>query len=121
MPRRSCIEMYEEFVKEHEKTREAFRAQVHAQHECWRKELDERFGKIPAEFDVTRRDQERGLGRVTAAIENDRQVTREMLEELRDHREFLIDIRHGIRSNTEGLLHVLDELRRENGDEPAGA
>ena len=57
---------------------------------------------------------------MTAAIQNDRQVTREMLEELRD-REFLIDIRHGIRSNTEGLLHVLAELRRENGEEPAGA
>jgi hypothetical protein len=58
MPRKSCIEMYEEFVKEHEKTREAFRAEVHAQ--------------------------------------------RHAGEHL-------------------GLLHVLAELRRENGDEPAGA
>jgi hypothetical protein len=121
VPRKSCIEMYEEFVKEHEKTREAFRAEVHAQHERWREEFDERFGKIPEEFDVTRREQQRGLGGVTAAIENDRQVTREMLEELREHREFLIDIRHGIRSNTAGLLHVLDELRREDGPSAAGA
>jgi hypothetical protein len=121
MPRRSCVEMYEDFVREHEKTRETFRAEVHAQHERWRKELDERFGKIPDEFDVTRRGQQRGLGKVTAAIENDRQVTREMLQELRDHREFLVDIRHGIRANTEGLLHVLDELRREDGPSAAGA
>jgi hypothetical protein len=93
MPRKSCIEMYEEFVKEHEKTREAFRAEVHARNDRWRGEFDERFGKIPEEFDVMRLEQQRGLGGVAAAIQNDRQVTREMLE----------------------------ELRRENGEEPAGA
>jgi hypothetical protein len=122
--------MYEEFVKEHEKTRDAFRAEMRAKHEQWGEELDAKFGKIADddakfgkiadEFDLTRRQQQRGLGRVTGAIENDRRVTREMLQELRDHREFLLDLRHGIQSNTHGLLRVLDELRREDGPEPAG-
>jgi hypothetical protein len=115
------MQMYEEFVREFEKTREAFRAERHAELERWRKELDERFGKIPEEFDVMRLGQQRGLGKVTGAIENDRQVTREMIEDLREHRDHLIDIRHGVQANTAGLLHVLAELRRENGEEPAGA
>jgi hypothetical protein len=113
--------MYEEFRKEHEETRDQFRAEMAAKHEEWRAELDAKYGRIVDEFDLTRREQRHGLGQVTAAINNDRQVTREMLQELRDHREFLVDIRHGIRANTEGLLRVLDELRREDGPGAAGA
>jgi 5-formyltetrahydrofolate cyclo-ligase len=119
--RRRCLEMYEQFRREHELTRDQFRAEMEAKHERWRAELDAKYGKIVEEFEETRQEQRRGMGAVTAAINNDRQVTREMLQELRDHREFLIDIRHGIRANTEGLLRVLDELRREDGPSAAGA
>jgi len=54
-----------------------------------------------------------------AAVHNNGQVTREVLLELRDHRPILERIDHGVHANTEGLLHVLDELR--NGPDPAGA
>jgi hypothetical protein len=44
-----------------------------------------------------------------------------MVLELRDGREILHDIRHGIQANTAGLLRVLDELRRGDDPSPAGA
>ena len=49
MLRKSCIEMYEEFVKEHEKTREALRAEVHAQHERRRREPPSRLAELRRE------------------------------------------------------------------------
>jgi hypothetical protein len=121
MPRPRCLKLYERFRSEHEQTRERFVEEMEAKHEEWRAELDAKYGKIVDEFEQTRQEQSRGTETVIAAINNDRQVTREMLLELRDHREFLIDIRHGIRANTEGLLRVLDELRREDGPSAAGA
>ncbi len=54
-------------------------------------------------------------------MENDKRVTLDMLLELRQGRETLRDIQDGIRANTEGLLRVLDELRRSDGPNPAGA
>ena len=33
----------------------------------------------------------------------------------------LADVQQGIQANTEGLLRVLDELRRGDGPTPAGA
>jgi hypothetical protein len=56
-----------------------------------------------------------------ARFESTRAVMREMLLEWREGREILTDIRHGIQANTEGLLRVLDELRRSNGPSAAGA
>ena len=35
--------------------------------------------------------------------------------ELREHRPILEHIDHGVQSNTEGLMHVLDELRNGRG------
>ncbi len=113
--------MYEQFRTEHELTRDQFRAEMHAKHEKWRAELDAKYGQIVDEFQLTREEQRRGFGSLGAALNNDRQVTREMLLELREFREMLIDARHGIQSNTEGLLRVLDELRRGDGPSPAGA
>jgi hypothetical protein len=43
------------------------------------------------------------------------QVNREILLELRDHRPILERIDHGIQANTEGVMHVLDELRNGRG------
>lgn len=54
-----------------------------------------------------------------ARFENTRAMMREMVLELREGREMLTDMRHGIQANTEGLLRVLDEFRREDG--PSGA
>ena len=54
MPRRSCLEMYADFIREHEKTREAFRAEQRAEEEQRRAELDARFGKIADPIDITR-------------------------------------------------------------------
>ncbi len=56
-----------------------------------------------------------------AAIQETRSVTREMIVQLRQDRGVLADIRQGIQANTEGLLRVLDELRRGDGPAPAGA
>jgi hypothetical protein len=43
------------------------------------------------------------------------QVNREILLELRDHRTILERIDHGVQSNTDSLMHVLDELRNGRG------
>ncbi|MGH2763833.1 MAG: hypothetical protein ACRDLD_14840 [Thermoleophilaceae bacterium] len=63
-----------------------------------------------------------------ARFANSQAVMREMLLEQREGREILNEIKaelkdigHGIRANTEGLLHVLAELRREDGPSAAGA
>jgi hypothetical protein len=54
-----------------------------------------------------------------AAIRELREVTREVLLELREHRPILERIEQGIHAQTQGLLHVLDELRGRGGSEPA--
>ena len=50
-----------------------------------------------------------------ASLENNTRVTREILLELREQRPVLERIDHGVHANTEGLLHVLDELRNGRG------
>jgi hypothetical protein len=109
------------FIKEREKTRDAFRAEMRAEYERRREELDAKFGKIDDEIDITREEQRRAFGGVTSDMNNSRQTTREMLLRLEKLREDLVDVRFGIRANTAGLLHVLDELRREEGPSAAGA
>jgi hypothetical protein len=54
-----------------------------------------------------------------AAVENNTRVTREILLELREQRPILERIDHGVQANTEGLMHVLDELRGGPGTAPA--
>jgi hypothetical protein len=56
-----------------------------------------------------------------ARFQSSQAVMREMLLELREGREILSDIQDGIRANTQGLLRVLDELRRGDGPSAAGA
>jgi hypothetical protein len=46
-----------------------------------------------------------------AAVENNTRVTREIVLELREQRPILEHIDAVVQSNTQGLMHVLDELR----------
>jgi uncharacterized coiled-coil DUF342 family protein len=55
-----------------------------------------------------------------AAIQNVNAVLRELVLEVRDQRGVLQRIEHGIQAQTEGLLHVLDELRGR-GSGPSSA
>jgi len=78
---------------------------------------DELMAEIREELRLNREEHRRNQAR----FESTRAVMREMLLELREGREILSDIRHGIQANTEGLLSVLDELRRSDGPSAAGA
>ena len=50
-----------------------------------------------------------------ASVENNTQVTREIVLELREQRPILEHIDDGVQSNAAGLMHVLDELRNGRG------
>ena len=57
-----------------------------------------------------------------AAMENNNRILRELLLQREEDRRFLERIEQGIHAQTQGLLHVLDELRggRGPGTAPAG-
>jgi hypothetical protein len=76
-------------------------------HERWLVEWRERVA-------TEAREQKLRFDKIDAAMENDKRVTRDMLLELREGRAMLRDLRHGIQSNTEGLLRVLDRLDRSD-------
>ena len=84
-------------------------------------ELRRRAREHRAELQALRADQKRRFDAIDSAMENDRRVTREIILELREGRAILRDMRHGIQANTEGLLRVLDEFRRDGGSAAAGA
>ena len=67
------------------------------------------------------RDQKRRFDAIDAAMENDKRVTRDMILELREGRERDRDLRDEMRAQREGLLRMLDEMRRGDGLSPAGA
>ena len=99
---------YRELVKEIERERRG-------DHERW---LAEWRARVAAEDAADlQRDAEhrRRFGELDAAMENDKQVARRMVLELREQTVRLHDLGHGIQVHTEGLLRVLDELRREDG------
>jgi chromosome segregation ATPase len=81
--------------------------------------IDTRLGDLLEELrkqheldrELSRREHEQ----TRAAIHNVQQVNRAMLLELRDHRTILERIDHGVQANTQGLMHVLDELRNGRG------
>jgi len=98
---------------------------VNNEHMAESKELME---QIRNEMRLNRAEHKRNQAR----FQNSQAVMREMVLELREGREVLQqmkaemkaefkDIRDGIRANTEGLLRILDELRREDGPSAAGA
>jgi len=67
-------------------------------------------------------EQKRRFGRIDAAMENDKHVTRDMILELREGRDRDRDMRDEMRAQREGLLRILDEFRRrDDGPSPAGA
>jgi hypothetical protein len=74
-----------------------------------------------AELAAMREDQKRRFDAIDVAVEHDKRVTRELVLELREQTAMLRDLRHGIRANTDGLLKILDEFRRNDGPSPAGA
>jgi len=76
--------------------------------------LTELVQEIRKQHELDRREH----GQTRAAIHNVQQVNRAMLLELRDHRTILERIDHGVQANTQGLMHVLDELR--NGRDGPG-
>jgi len=84
--------------------------------------MDDRLGSIDGRFAVMleelreqRRENQREHELTRAAILNVQEVNREILVELREHRPILERIDHGVQANTEGLMHVLDELRNGRG------
>lgn len=56
-----------------------------------------------------------------AAVENNTRLTRELLLQGQEHRKALQRIEQGIHAQTQGLLHVLDELRDDSGPGTAPA
>jgi hypothetical protein len=73
------------------------------------------------EWRVQAAEQRRRFDAIDAAMENDKRVTRDMIIDLREQTAILRDARQGIQANTEGLLGILDEMRRNDGPSPAGA
>ena len=73
------------------------------------------------EWRVQAAEQRRRFDAIDAAMENDKRVTRDMIIDLREQTAILRDARQGIQANTEGLLRILDEMRRNDGPSPAGA
>jgi hypothetical protein len=109
--RRELKARHDEWIAEFERAREESR--------ITREDLVARHEQLIAEFERIRREQGHRFDRIDMGIENDREVTRETLLEIRENTELTRDIRHGIQANTEGLLRVLDEFRRR--DEPDAA
>jgi len=86
-----------------------------------RAESDRRHAEWQVEHAAFLADQKRRFDRIDAAMENDKRVTREMILELREGREHDRDMRDEMRAQREGLLRILDEFRRRDGPDPAGA
>ena len=86
-----------------------------------RAESDRRHAEWQVEHAAFLADQKRRFDRIDAAMENDKRVTREMILELREGRQHDRDMRNEMRAQREGLLRILDEFRRRDGPDPAGA
>ena len=86
-----------------------------------RAESDRRHAEWQVEHAAFLADQKRRFDRIDAAMENDKRVTREMILELREGREHDRDMRDEMRAQRDGLLRILDEFRRRDGPDPAGA
>jgi hypothetical protein len=114
---------------------ERIRRELKARHDGWyaeferaredyritRADLVARHEQLIAEFERVRLEHGHRFDRVDIHIENDRQVTREMLLEIRQNTELARDTGHGIQASTERLLRALDEFRRNDGPSPASA
>ncbi len=109
--------MWSRWQREFEETRR----QSDRRHEDWVREFEDDQAERRerhAEFLV---EQKRRFDAIDAAMENDKRVTREMILELREGRDRDRDLRDEMRAQREGLLRMLDEMRRDDGPSPAGA
>src|SRR3954465_12431569 len=77
------------------------------------------------EWRAQAKEQKLRLDAIDAAMENDKRVTREIVLEMQEarerDREFYADLRDEMRAQRDGLLRILDEMRRNDGPSPAGA
>ena len=109
--------MWQRWRQEFEQTRR----ESDRRHAERRAESDRRHAEWQVEHAAFLADQKRRFDRIDAAMENDKRVTREMILELREGREHDRDMRDEMRAQREGLLRILDEFRRRDGPDPAGA
>jgi hypothetical protein len=84
-------------------------------------DLVARHEQLIEEFEQLRKDQGYRFDNIDTDMEHSRRTNRETLLEIREMMHISRDIRHGIQSSVEGLLRVLDELRKDDGPSPAGA
>jgi hypothetical protein len=90
-------------------------------HDEWRRQFDEYRTEWRAEHAAFLAEQKRRFDAIDATTENDKRVTREIILELREGRGRDRDLRDEMRAQREGLLRILDEMRRDDGPSPAGA
>jgi hypothetical protein len=87
----------------------------------WDEAARERSAEHQRELRGLRADHKHRFDKLDAAMENDRRTTREILLELKEARERDRDQRDQMGAQREGLLRILDELRRNDGPSAAGA
>ena len=87
----------------------------------WDEAARERAAVHQRELRALRADHKHRFDKIDAATENDKRTTREILLELQRAREHDRDQRDEMRAQREGLLRILDEMRRDDGPSPAGA
>jgi hypothetical protein len=87
----------------------------------WDEAARERAAEHHRELRAVRADHKHRFDKLDAAMDNDKRTTREILLELQDARERDRDQRDEMRAQREGLLRILDELRRSDGPSAAGA
>jgi hypothetical protein len=126
--RREAAQRHEERQAESNRRHAERRAESDRRHAEWKAESDRRKAESDrrhAEWQVEHAaflaEQKRRFDRNDAAMENDKRVTREMILELREGREHDRDMRGEMRAQREGLLRILDEMRRNDGPSAAEA
>jgi septal ring factor EnvC (AmiA/AmiB activator) len=87
----------------------------------WDEAARKRAADHARDLRTLRADHQRRFDKIDTAFENDKRTTREILLELQEGREHDRDQRDEMRAQREGLLRILDELRRDDGPSPAGA
>ena len=126
--RREAAQRHDERQAESNRRHDERRAESNRRHAEWQAESnrrqaesDRRHAEWQVEHAAFVAEQKRRFDRIDAAMENDKRVTREMILELREGREHDRDMRGEMRAQREGLLRILDEMRRDDGPSPAGA
>jgi hypothetical protein len=109
--------MWRRWREEFEQTRR----EAAQHHDERRAESDRRHAAWQAKHAAFLVEQKRRFDAIDVAMENDKRVTREMILELREGREHDRDMRNEMRARREGLLRILDEMRRDDGPAAAGA